>query len=106
MVALSPSLTLWVLLPAPVVAIVVFVFGKTIQRSLRADSGSAGDADSPRARKFVRRAGGGVPTRRKNAEMRGFDEPNREYVAPQHQTDPDVELVHAVAAGAGLVRHS
>src|SRR5260370_11115419 len=30
MVALSPSLTLWVLLPAPVVAVAVCVFGRTI----------------------------------------------------------------------------
>ena len=30
MVALSPTLTLWVLLPAPVVAFAVWYFGKTI----------------------------------------------------------------------------
>src|SRR5262249_43813147 len=30
MVTLSPSLTLWVLLPAPVVAVAVWFFGKTI----------------------------------------------------------------------------
>jgi len=30
MVALSPSLTLWVLIPAPVVAVAVWFFGRTI----------------------------------------------------------------------------
>jgi ATP-binding cassette subfamily B multidrug efflux pump len=77
---LSPSLTLWVLLPVPFVAIAVRHFGKvihdlyeTIQASLATLSAKVQENLS------------GVRVIRayaqEEAEIRGFDEPNREYVA-------------------------
>jgi ATP-binding cassette subfamily B protein len=80
MVALSPSLTLWVLLPAPVVAIVVFVFGKTIHDLYERIQAALATLTAR-----VQENLSGVRVVRayaqENAEMRGFDEPNREYVA-------------------------
>jgi ATP-binding cassette subfamily B multidrug efflux pump len=80
MARLSPSLTLWVLLPVPVVAVAVRHFGKvihdlyeTIQASLATLSAKVQENLS------------GVRVIRayaqEEAEIRGFDEPNREYVA-------------------------
>jgi ATP-binding cassette, subfamily B, multidrug efflux pump len=77
---LSPSLTLWVLLPVPVVAVAVRHFGKvihdlyeTIQAALATLSAKVQENLS------------GVRVIRayaqEEAEIRGFDEPNREYVA-------------------------
>jgi len=77
---LSPSLTLWVLLPVPIVAVAVRHFGKvihdlyeTIQASLATLSAKVQENLS------------GVRVIRayaqEEAEIRGFDEPNREYVA-------------------------
>ena len=77
---LSPSLTLWVLLPVPIVAIVVRHFGKVIhdlyekiQASLAALSVKVQENLS------------GVRVIRayaqEEAQIRAFDEPNREYVA-------------------------
>ena len=80
MARLSPSLTLWVLLPVPIVAIAVRHFGKvihdlyeTIQASLATLSAKVQENLS------------GVRVIRayaqEEAEIRSFDEPNREYVA-------------------------
>jgi ATP-binding cassette subfamily B multidrug efflux pump len=80
MARLSPSLTLWVLLPVPVVAIAVRHFGKvihdlyeTIQAALATLSAKVQENLS------------GVRVIRayaqEEAEIRSFDEPNREYVA-------------------------
>jgi ATP-binding cassette subfamily B multidrug efflux pump len=80
MARLSPSLTLWVLLPVPVVAVAVRHFGKvihdlyeTIQASLATLSAKVQENLS------------GVRVIRayaqEEAEIRTFDEPNREYVA-------------------------
>jgi ATP-binding cassette, subfamily B, multidrug efflux pump len=77
---LSPSLTLWVLLPVPVVAVAVRHFGKvihdlyeTIQAALATLSAKVQENLS------------GVRVIRayaqEEAEIRSFDEPNREYVA-------------------------
>jgi len=80
MVALSPSLTLWVLLPAPVVAIVVFVFGKTIHDMYERIQAALATLTAR-----VQENLSGVRVVRayaqEEAELRGFDEPNREYVA-------------------------
>src|SRR5246127_850233 len=80
MARLSPSLTLWVLLPVPVVAVAVRHFGKvihdlyeTIQAALATLSAKVQENLS------------GVRVIRayaqEEAEIRSFDEPNREYVA-------------------------
>jgi ATP-binding cassette, subfamily B, multidrug efflux pump len=80
MARLSGSLTLWVLLPVPVVAVAVRHFGKVIhdlyegiQASLAALSAKVQENLS------------GVRVIRayaqEEAEIRGFDEPNREYVS-------------------------
>jgi ATP-binding cassette, subfamily B, multidrug efflux pump len=77
---LSPSLTLWVLVPVPVVAVAVRHFGKvihdlyeTIQAALATLSAKVQENLS------------GVRVIRayaqEEAEIRSFDEPNREYVA-------------------------
>ena len=80
MARLSPSLTLWVLLPVPIVAVAVRHFGtvihdlyETIQAALATLSAKVQENLS------------GVRVIRayaqEEAEIRGFDEPNREYVA-------------------------
>jgi ATP-binding cassette, subfamily B, multidrug efflux pump len=78
--ALSPSLTLWVLLPVPIVVIVVRQFGRKIhelfekiQASLAALSAKVQENLS--GVRIVRAYA------QEEAEMRGFDEPNREYVS-------------------------
>src|SRR6201998_4500349 len=80
MVTLSPSLTLWVLLPAPVVAVAVWFFGRTIH-DLYEKIQAALATLTARVQKNL----SGVRVVRayaqENAEQRGFDEPNREYVA-------------------------
>src|ERR1700675_617387 len=80
MVTLSPSLTLWVLLPAPVVAVAVCFFGKTI-RDLYESIQAALATLTARVQENL----AGVRVVRayaqEEAEIRGFDEPNREYVS-------------------------
>src|SRR3982075_1290651 len=80
MVALSPSLTLWVLLPAPVVAIAVWFFGKTIhdlyERIQAALATLTARVQENLAGVRVVRA-----YAQEEAEIRAFDEPNREYVS-------------------------
>src|SRR5438067_13000487 len=80
MVTLSPSLTLWVLLPAPVVAIAVWFFGKPIHE-LSEDIQAALATLTARVQENL----SGVRIVRayaqEEAEMQAFDEPNREYVS-------------------------
>src|SRR5205814_9868829 len=80
MVTLSPSLTLWVLLPAPVVAVAVWFFGKTIH-DLYEQSQAALATLTARVQENL----AGVRVVRayaqEEAEIRGFDGPNREYVS-------------------------
>src|SRR5882672_3722513 len=80
MVALSPSLTLWVLLPAPVVAVAVWFFGRTIHDLYEKIQAALATLTAK-----VQENLSGVRIIRayaqEDAEIRGFDEPNREYVA-------------------------
>lgn len=80
MVTLSPSLTLWVLLPAPVVAVAVWFFGKTIHDLYEKIQAALATLTAK-----VQENLSGVRIIRayaqEDAEIRGFDEPNREYVS-------------------------
>lgn len=80
MLTLSPSLTLWVLLPAPIVAVAVWFFGKTIH-DLYEKIQAALATLTARVQENL----SGVRVVRayaqEAAEIRGFDEPNREYVS-------------------------
>jgi ATP-binding cassette subfamily B protein len=80
MAKLSPSLTLWVLLPVPIVFVAVRHFGKVIhdlyekiQASLATLSAKV--QENLAGLRVVRAYA------QEEAEIRGFDEPNREYVA-------------------------
>ncbi len=77
---LSPSLTLWVLLPVPVVVVVVRHFGKVIHELYEKIQASLATLSAK-----VQENLSGVRVIRayaqEEAEIRGFDEPNREYVA-------------------------
>jgi ATP-binding cassette, subfamily B, multidrug efflux pump len=80
MFKLSPSLTLWVLLPVPVVALVVRHFGKVIHELYEKIQASLA-ALSVKVQENL----SGVRVIRayaqEEAQIRAFDEPNREYVA-------------------------
>ncbi len=80
MFKLSPSLTLWVLLPVPVVAFVVRHFGKVIHELYEKIQASLA-ALSVKVQENL----SGVRVIRayaqEEAQIRAFDEPNREYVA-------------------------
>ena len=80
MVRLSPSLTLWVLLPVPIVAVAVWYFGQVIHRLYEKIQESLATL-SARVQENL----SGVRVIRayaqESAEMEGFDGPNREYVA-------------------------
>jgi ATP-binding cassette subfamily B multidrug efflux pump len=80
MLKLSSSLTMWVLLPVPVVAIVVRHFGKVIHDLYEKIQASLATLSAK-----VQENLSGVRVVRayaqEEAEIRGFDEPNREYVA-------------------------
>jgi ATP-binding cassette subfamily B protein len=80
MITLSPSLTLWVLLPAPVVAVAVWFFGKTIHDLYEKIQAALATLT---ARVQENLAGVRVVRAyaQEAAEVRGFDEPNREYVS-------------------------
>src|SRR5713226_3274962 len=80
MVTLSPSLTLWVLLPAPIVAVAVWFFGKTIHDLYESIQAALATLT---ARVQENLAGVRVVRAyaQEQAEIRGFDEPNREYVS-------------------------
>jgi len=80
MLKLSVSLTLWVLLPVPVVAVAVRHFGKVIHDLYESIQASLATLSAK-----VQENLSGVRVVRayaqEEAEIRGFDEPNREYVA-------------------------
>lgn len=80
MLAISPSLTLWVLLPAPVVAVAVWFFGKTIHELYEIIQAALATLTAR-----VQENLSGVRIIRayaqEEAEIRAFDEPNREYVS-------------------------
>src|SRR5689334_10638493 len=80
MLALSPSLTLWVLLPAPIVAVAVWFFGRTIH-DLYEKIQAALATLTARVQENL----SGVRIIRayaqEEAEKKAFDEPNREYVS-------------------------
>jgi ATP-binding cassette, subfamily B, multidrug efflux pump len=80
MVALSGSLTIWVLLPAPIVAVAVWFFGKTIHELYEKIQAALATLTAK-----VQENLSGVRVVRayaqEEAEIRGFDEPNLEYVS-------------------------
>jgi ATP-binding cassette, subfamily B, multidrug efflux pump len=80
MVMLSKSLTLWVLLPVPIVAVAVWYFGQVIHRLYEKIQESLATL-SARVQENL----SGVRVIRayaqESAEMKGFDGPNKEYVA-------------------------
>ena len=80
MLKLSPVLTLWVLLPVPAVAVATWYFGDMIHRLYERIQAALATL-SARAQENI----AGVRVVRayaqEEAEIRGFDEPNREYVA-------------------------
>jgi ATP-binding cassette, subfamily B, multidrug efflux pump len=80
MVVLSESLTLWVLLPVPIVAVAVWYFGQVIHQLYEKIQASLATL-SARVQENL----SGVRVIRayaqEVAEIRAFDEPNREYVA-------------------------
>ena len=80
MLTISPSLTLWVLLPAPVVAVAVWFFGKTIHELYEIIQAALATLTAR-----VQENLSGVRIIRayaqEEAEIRAFDEPNREYVS-------------------------
>ncbi len=80
MVTLSRPLTLWVLLPAPVVAVAVWFFGKTIHDLYEKIQAALATLT---ARVHENLAGVRVVRAyaQEESEIRGFDEPNREYVS-------------------------
>ena len=77
---LSGALTLWVLLPVPIVAVVVQHFGKVIHELYEKIQASLATLSAK-----VQENLAGVRVVRayaqEDAEIRGFDEPNREYVS-------------------------
>ena len=80
MLKLSPSLTFWVLLPAPVVAVAVWYFGKVIHELYETIQAALATLSAK-----VQENLSGVRVIRayaqEEAEVKGFDEPNRDYVA-------------------------
>lgn len=80
MLKLSPSLTLWVLLPVPVVAFSVWYFGKVIHDLYEKIQASLAKL-SARAQENLAGVRVVRAYRQEEAESRAFDEPNREYVA-------------------------
>ena len=79
MLRLSPTLSMWVLIPVPIVAVVVWYFGRVIH-SLYGLIQAALAALSAKAQENL----SGVRVIRayaqEDSEVRGFDAPNREYV--------------------------
>jgi ATP-binding cassette subfamily B multidrug efflux pump len=80
MLILSKSLTLWVLLPAPIVAVVVWYFGKVIHELYEIIQAALATLSAK-----VQENLSGVRVIRayaqELAETKGFDEPNKDYVA-------------------------
>jgi ATP-binding cassette subfamily B multidrug efflux pump len=77
---LSSSLTLWILIPVPIVAVIVQRFGKIIHELYEKIQASLATLSAK-----VQENLSGVRVVRayaqEEAEIRGFDEPNREYVS-------------------------
>lgn len=77
---LSSSLTLWILIPVPIVAVIVQQFGKIIHELYEKIQASLATLSAK-----VQENLAGVRVVRayaqEEAEIRGFDEPNREYVS-------------------------
>jgi len=84
MLKLSPSLTLWVLLPTPVVAVAVWYFGKIIHELYEKIQAALATLSAK-----VQENLSGVRVIRayaqEEAETKGFDGPNRDYVAKNVQ---------------------
>ncbi len=80
LITISPSLTLWVLIPAPVVAVAVWFFGKTIHDLYEKIQAALATLT---ARVQENLAGVRVVRAyaQEDAEIRSFDEPHREYVS-------------------------
>jgi len=80
MLILSKSLTLWVLLPAPLVAVAVWYFGKVIHELYEIIQAALATLSAK-----VQENLSGVRVIRayaqEEAEIKGFDAPNRDYVA-------------------------
>jgi ATP-binding cassette, subfamily B, multidrug efflux pump len=80
MLILSKSLTLWVLLPVPVVAFAVWYFGKVIHELYETIQAALATLSAK-----VQENLSGVRVVRayaqEEAEIKGFDEPNKDYVA-------------------------
>jgi ATP-binding cassette, subfamily B, multidrug efflux pump len=80
MAALSPRLSVWVLLPVPVVAVVVWYFGQIIHKLYERIQASLATLSAKAQENLA-----GVRVVRayaqEQAEQRGFDGPNREYVS-------------------------
>lgn len=76
---ISPKLSLWVLLPVPAVAIIVWYFGQVIHKLYEKIQASLAVLSAKAQENLA-----GVRVIRayaqENAEIRGFDAPNREYV--------------------------
>jgi ATP-binding cassette subfamily B protein len=79
MLRLSPSMSLWVLIPVPIVVLVVRYFGKVIHALYESIQAALATLSAKAQENLA-----GVRVIRayaqEEAEMRGFDEPNREYV--------------------------
>jgi ATP-binding cassette, subfamily B, multidrug efflux pump len=80
MLKLSPVLTLWVLLPVPVVAVTVWHFGKVIHDLYEKIQASLATL-SARAQENLAGVRVVRAYRQEEAEIQAFDAPNREYVA-------------------------
>ncbi len=80
MLKLSPSLTLWVLLPVPLVALAVGHFAKVIHDLSEKIQASLAKL-SARAQENLAGVRVVRAYRQEEAEMRAFDAPNREYVS-------------------------
>ncbi|HEX2715884.1 MAG TPA: ABC transporter ATP-binding protein, partial [Candidatus Acidoferrales bacterium] len=80
MLKLSPALTLWVLLPVPVVVVAVWHFGKLIHDLSEKIQASLATL-SARAQENLAGVRVVRAYRQEEAEIRAFDAPNREYVA-------------------------
>src|SRR5260370_8343354 len=87
MARLSPSLTLWVLLPVPVVFVAVRHFGKVIHDLYEMIQASLATLSAK-----VQENLSGVRVIRayaqEEAEIPGFDQPNPEYLAPTTNPTP------------------
>ena len=79
MVTLSPKLSVWVLMPVPVVAVVVWYFGQVIHKLYEKIQASLATLSAKAQENLA-----GVRVVRayaqEKAEQAGFDAPNREYV--------------------------